>query len=93
VELGVTLLHVGGDQLDVPPVQRPQRDGWSFSERIEAGDVVDTILAVSKDCDADLIAMATQGHDGFLDALRGSNTERVLRQSKCPVLSVPGFSY
>lgn len=93
VELDVTLLHVGGDQLDVPPVQRPQRDGWSFSERIEAGEVVDTILAVAKDCDADLIAMATQGHDGFLDALRGSNTERVLRQSKCPVLSVPGFSY
>ena len=75
-ELDVTLLHVGGGELDMPPVEKPQRSGWSFEER-----------------NADLIVMATQGHDGFLDALRGSNTERVLRQSRCPVLSVPGFSY
>ncbi len=94
-ELAVTLLHVGGDRLDMPSLELPARDGWSFDERLEAGDgdVVDTILAMAKDRDADLIVMATQGHDGFLDALRGSTTERVLRQSKCPVLSVPGFRY
>ena len=94
-ELVVTLLHVGGDRLDMPSLELPARDGWSFDERLETGDgdVVDTILAVGKDTDADLIVMATQGHDGFLDALRGSTTERVLRQSKCPVLSVPGFRY
>ena len=28
-------------------------------------------VAVAADVDADLIAMATHGHDGFLDALRG----------------------
>ncbi len=92
-EIGVTLLHVGGDRLDMPPVEFPERPGWSFDERLEEGDVVDTILAVSADRDADLIVMATQGHDGFLDALRGSTTERVLRQAKCPVLSVPGLRY
>ena len=92
-ELAVTLLHVGGAELDIPPVNRPQRTGWSFEERTESGDVVDTILAVGAETDTDLIAMATQGHDGFLDALRGSTTERVLRRSRCPMLSVPGFSY
>ncbi len=92
-ELGVTLLHVGGGKLDMPPVELPARDGWSFDERLEDGEVVDTILAVAADRDADLIVMATQGHDGFLDALRGSTTERVLRQARCPVLSVPGFRY
>jgi nucleotide-binding universal stress UspA family protein len=38
---------------------------------------------------ADLIAMATEGHKGFLDVLRGSTTERVLRDARCPVLAVP----
>jgi nucleotide-binding universal stress UspA family protein len=33
--------------------------------------------------------MATEGHQGFLDALRGSTTERVLRGALCPVLAVP----
>jgi nucleotide-binding universal stress UspA family protein len=33
--------------------------------------------------------MATDGRDGFLDALRGSFTERVLRGVDCPVLAVP----
>jgi nucleotide-binding universal stress UspA family protein len=39
--------------------------------------------------DADLIVMATAGHQGALDALRGSTTERVVRQATCPVLAVP----
>ena len=38
---------------------------------------------------ANLIMMATAGHQGFLDALRGSTTERVLRHAPCPVLAVP----
>ena len=37
---------------------------------------------------ADLIGMATAGHHGFLDALRGSTTERVIRQAPCPVLTI-----
>ncbi|HEY3719491.1 MAG TPA: universal stress protein, partial [Roseiarcus sp.] len=38
---------------------------------------------------ADLIVMPTAGHVGYLDALRGSTTERVLRQAPCPVLAMP----
>jgi nucleotide-binding universal stress UspA family protein len=38
---------------------------------------------------ANLIAMPTAGHHGFLDAVRGSTTERVLRHAPCPVLAVP----
>jgi len=33
--------------------------------------------------------MSTAGHEGFLDALRGSVTEQVLRHSPCPLLAVP----
>jgi nucleotide-binding universal stress UspA family protein len=54
-----------------------------------SGDVVEEILAAAAECQADLIVMATAGHQGFLDALRGSTTERVLRHAPCPVLAVP----
>ncbi|MFN5184436.1 MAG: universal stress protein [Planctomycetota bacterium] len=33
--------------------------------------------------------MATDGRDGFLDALRGSHSERVLRHAHCPLLIIP----
>jgi len=89
----ITLLHVGDDEEDMPAVQLPAREGWRWQQRTVPGEVVEAILRTSEDEDADLVVMATQGHDGFLDALRGSNTERVLRQSKCPVLSVPSVGF
>jgi nucleotide-binding universal stress UspA family protein len=54
-----------------------------------AGNVIEQILRTATECQADLIAMATAGHQGFQDALRGSTTERVLRHAPCPVLAVP----
>ena len=38
---------------------------------------------------ANLLIMVTKGTDGFLDVLRGTTTEQVLRKAPCPVLSVP----
>jgi nucleotide-binding universal stress UspA family protein len=35
--------------------------------------------------------MATAGHEGILDALRGSVTQQVLRQAPCPLLAVPAM--
>ena len=85
----VTLLHVAEDEHDMPAIDLPARDGFLWHERTVAGDVVEAILAAA--ADADLIVMATQGHDGVLDALRGSTTERVLQQAACPVLAVPAI--
>jgi nucleotide-binding universal stress UspA family protein len=53
------------------------------------GDVVDAIVKLANDWHADLIGMPTAGRHGFMDAVRGSTTERVLRQAPCPVLAVP----
>jgi nucleotide-binding universal stress UspA family protein len=36
-----------------------------------------------------LIVMSTDGRNGFLDALRGSHSERVLRRIPCPLLAIP----
>ena len=53
------------------------------------GSVEQQILKVACDTDADLIVMATEGHHGFMDALRGSTTEHIVRAANCPVLAVP----
>ena len=80
------LLHVGADgptmHLDArhePQLRRLERDGPT----------VETIVDAAGEVDADLVVMATQGHDGFLDAFRGSTTEQVLRRSGRAVLAVP----
>jgi nucleotide-binding universal stress UspA family protein len=38
---------------------------------------------------ADLIVMTTDGPDGFLDGLRGTTSEHVLRRAHCPVAVLP----
>jgi nucleotide-binding universal stress UspA family protein len=58
------------------------------SAKLQTGDLVSAILATAEQ--ADLIAMPTKGHDGLLDVLRGSTTERVVRHAPCPpVLALP----
>lgn len=54
-----------------------------------AGDVVPEILAAAARIGADMIVMPTAGHQGFMDALRGSTTQRVLHEAACPVLALP----
>ncbi|HVY70790.1 MAG TPA: universal stress protein, partial [Verrucomicrobiae bacterium] len=83
-----SILHVGPEQ-NLPPVGVPLENGWTAEKGAWTGDVVERVLEVAEARDADLIVMATRGHHGFLDALRGSTTERVLRGAKCPVLAVP----
>lgn len=83
-----TLVHVG-DMAGVPTFELPARTDWMWRTEVVKGQVVDGILQAAVAEDADLIAMGTHGHDSFLDALRGSHTERVLRRAPCPVLVIP----
>lgn len=82
------LLHVGTDY-GMPKLYLPHRPGWRWEEKLVPGSPVERILEEAQIWRPDLIAMATQGHTDFLDALRGSTTERVLRGAPCPVLAVP----
>lgn len=50
------------------------------------------ILEEAKECGADLIVMSTHGHTGLARALIGSTTEKVVRMSSIPVLSVHGLT-
>jgi nucleotide-binding universal stress UspA family protein len=84
----VTLLHAGPDS-DMPALKLPERTGWSWQRAARTGDPVGTILQAAAEFTADLIVMTTGGPDGFLDALRGTTSERVLRKVRCPVANLP----
>lgn len=53
------------------------------------GRVVPEILRVAREVSADLLVMGTHGLGGFDRLILGSVTERVLRQTPCPVLTIP----
>ncbi len=55
-----------------------------------SGDPARTILEVEKDLGADLVVMATHGFTGILHLMVGSLTEKLVRESFCPVLSIRG---
>jgi len=87
-KMACTLLHVGSEE-EVPFIYTPRRAGGTWHVSIRTGDIVSQIIQCEKEEEADLIVMTTEGHKGFLEALRGNTTERVLRNARCPVLAVP----
>ena len=88
-QLEMTTLHVGDEDCQ-PDYVLPQREGWKSERRtVSEGDCVDQILREARELSADLIVMTTEGRKGFLDSLRGDTTERVLRESPCPLLAIP----
>jgi nucleotide-binding universal stress UspA family protein len=89
---GFTLLHVGTAS-SMPAVREPEVPGWEWRSEVRSGDVIESIIDASKDTNADLIVMSTDGRNGFLDGLRGSHSERVLRLAGMPVLTVPVESF
>ena len=75
-------LHVGTST----PTNVSEFDG---AIDVRKGPVVETIVSVADEIGADMVAMPTAGRQSLFDALRGSVTERVLREAPCPVLAVP----
>lgn len=82
----LTLLYVGSPE-DMPVVDCIDLPGLTWRTTIRTGDIVDAITTESET--VDLVIMATEGPHGLLDALLGSTTERVLRQVRCPLLTIP----
>lgn len=80
--LALDVVHVGARA----PVLRDGRNGPRAVRTVE-GPVVETLLAEAET--ADLVAMPMVGAQGLMDALRGSTTERVVREVTCPVLALP----
>jgi nucleotide-binding universal stress UspA family protein len=84
----VTLLHAGPAG-DSPGVRIPDDTGWTWNHLAQEGEPTEVILTTADSIDADLIVMTTDGPEGFLDGLRGTTSERVLRKTRCPIVNLP----
>jgi nucleotide-binding universal stress UspA family protein len=56
---------------------------------VEYGNPSMAILKLTEDQKSDLVVMGTKGASGLKEILVGSNTEKIVRGSKVPVISIP----
>jgi nucleotide-binding universal stress UspA family protein len=84
----VTLLQVGAAS-EMPFLRVPGNSAWTWNRITRTGEPVEVIIQTAADLTADLIVMTTEGPHGFLDGLRGTTSERVLRHARCPLASLP----
>jgi len=84
----VTVLHVG-PSAEMPSLKLPKETDWTWTKVVKVGEPADVILQTAAELRTDVIIMTTDGPDGFLDALRGTISERVLRKARCPVANLP----
>ncbi|HZY83168.1 MAG TPA: universal stress protein [Cyclobacteriaceae bacterium] len=62
--------------------------GVNVKSVLRVGDAYHGIQSIITEQNTDLVVMGTEGSSGFQELLVGSNTERVVRRSACPVISV-----
>lgn len=55
---------------------------------VEAGDPGVEVLDAAKQLDADLIVIATHGRKGLRRLVLGSVAERIVREARCPVITL-----
>src|SRR6185295_7259356 len=82
------VMHVGTSNT-MPACHYPEIPGWTWDKELRTGEVIGSIVNAAKEHKAGLIIMATDGRNGFLDGIRGSHSERVLRHGAAPLLTVP----
>ena len=71
-------------------VASPKYAETEMATDIKVGNPFENIFRKINDMDADLVVMGTSGASGLAEILVGSNTEKVVRMSKCPVLTLKG---
>lgn len=69
-------------------LQRPYLNDLVINHAIGHGEIYDDIQLTVKEKDIDLIVMGSHGLSGFKEMFIGSNTEKVVRTSKIPVLVI-----
>jgi len=67
----------------------PDAGEWQQVTLAEDNSTAAVISRYADEHAVDLVVMPTEGRHGFLDAMRGSTTEQVMRELKCPLLAVP----
>src|ERR1044072_9379945 len=82
------LMHVGTSNT-MPACRYPEIPGWTWDKELRTGEVIGSIVNAAKNHKADLVVMATDGRNGFLDGIRGSDSDSALRHGAAPLLTVP----
>lgn len=87
-EVHLATFHAGTrhPEVDLFVADRPWRVNHWTQEGISP---VDGIVETAETWNADLVVCVTEGHQNFLDTLRGSTVDRVLTRTRTPVLVVP----
>jgi nucleotide-binding universal stress UspA family protein len=70
-----------------------ERDGYRAEAILAGGDPAKEIAACAQRENCDLIAMATHGHRGLSDVLRGSVASELRHISMVPVLMIRGLPH
>lgn len=63
---------------------------YKFSTNLSFGNPYAGISGEITEIEADLVVMGSKGSSGLEEILIGSNTEKVVRNSECPVITVKG---
>ncbi len=81
------LIEKAREKLDkVAEVAR--QSGVTVTQQLRLGNPFHGIDAVITDHNVDLVVMGTEGHSKLDKMLIGSNTEKVVRHARCPVMTV-----
>lgn len=70
-------------------VSQPKFANLTVESRVEDGFLHTTMNRIAQDDNCDLLVMGTKGATGATEFFVGSNTEKVIRTTACPVLVVP----
>lgn len=66
----------------------PVLEGVNLKAELKAGNAYYNISSIVNELEPDLIVMGTSGSSGAEEILIGSNAEKVVRNAKCPVLTL-----
>ncbi len=77
------------EKLKMELLADPAYANLNIQIRVEEGYLHSAVRNVAQDDAVDLVVMGTKGTSGMNEFLVGSNTEKVIRTSPCPVLAVP----
>lgn len=64
-------------------------EGLDYQIVVKAGNLVHMLKEVVQEHSVELIVLATHQRHGFRRWLAGSTTEKLLREARCPLLSLP----
>ncbi|HCZ35658.1 MAG TPA: universal stress protein [Cytophagales bacterium] len=83
----VKLLEKSKAQLE-KLVLDPRFEQVKVTGELRVGNAFHGMRTIITDNKVDLVVMGTSGRSGAVDSVIGTNTERVVRHAKCPVLSI-----